>query len=101
MLLNPRPSKNPMATKTPVVADKGLQSPLLSQAIKCGGMIYVSGNIGIVPETMSLVEGSVSDRTVKEAPSSNLLRPVSDDHYHTSYNTALTLGNPHPSSAKP
>jgi enamine deaminase RidA (YjgF/YER057c/UK114 family) len=38
--------------------------PFLSQAIKCQGMVYCSGSVGMDPKTMKLVEGSVGDRTV-------------------------------------
>jgi len=54
-----------MTPKVPVVAEKGLKSPLFSQAIVSDGTIYVSGNIGIIPETMQVVEGTVADRTVR------------------------------------
>ncbi|KAH8813270.1 Endoribonuclease L-PSP/chorismate mutase-like protein [Xylogone sp. PMI_703] len=37
--------------------------PFFSQAIKCNGMVYVSGNVGLDPKTKKLVEGSVGDRT--------------------------------------
>ncbi|KAH8799126.1 Endoribonuclease L-PSP/chorismate mutase-like protein [Xylogone sp. PMI_703] len=37
--------------------------PFLSQAIKCNGMVYVSGNVGLDPDTKRLVEGTVGDRT--------------------------------------
>ena len=38
--------------------------PVFSQAIKCGDMVYVSGNIGNVPgtATMQIVEGTTGDR---------------------------------------
>lgn len=38
--------------------------PVFSQAIKCGEMIYVSGNIGNLPGTgkTQIVEGTVGDR---------------------------------------
>jgi 2-iminobutanoate/2-iminopropanoate deaminase len=38
--------------------------PFFSQAIKCNGMVYCSGSIGMEPTSMKLVEGSVADRTV-------------------------------------
>ncbi len=53
-----------MSPKTPINAEKGLNSPLFSQAIVCNGVIYVSGNIGIDTATMKVVEGNVADRTV-------------------------------------
>ena len=54
-----------MPAKEVITADKGLKSPLLSQAIKYGDTIYVSGNVGIDCVSMKMVEGSVSDRTVR------------------------------------
>lgn len=53
-----------MAPKQVIVSEKGLKSPLFSQAIVHNGTVYVSGNIGIVPSTMQVVEGSVAERTV-------------------------------------
>jgi enamine deaminase RidA (YjgF/YER057c/UK114 family) len=53
-----------MAPKQIVSTDKGLKSNLFSQATINNGTIFVSGNIGIVPSTMKVVEGSVADRTV-------------------------------------
>lgn len=38
--------------------------PFFSQAVKCGGMVYCSGSIGMSVETGKVVEGSVGDRTV-------------------------------------
>ncbi|KIX92288.1 uncharacterized protein Z520_12034 [Fonsecaea multimorphosa CBS 102226] len=52
-----------MAPKQVVTSDKGLKSNLFSQATIHNGTVYVSGNIGIVPSTMKVVEGSVADRT--------------------------------------
>jgi 2-iminobutanoate/2-iminopropanoate deaminase len=49
--------------KQVVTSDKGLKSPLFSQATIHNGTVFVSGNIGIVPSTMKVVEGSVADRT--------------------------------------
>jgi 2-iminobutanoate/2-iminopropanoate deaminase len=34
-----------------------------SQAVKAGGFIYVSGQLGFIPETGKLVEGDVQDET--------------------------------------
>lgn len=53
-----------MSPRTVVHSDKGLDSPLFSQAIICNGMVYVSGNIGMDYATMKEAEGSVTDRTV-------------------------------------
>lgn len=47
-----------------VTSDKGLKSPLFSQATIHNGTVFVSGNVGIIPATGKLVEGSVGDRTV-------------------------------------
>ncbi|KAM3065416.1 hypothetical protein ACMFMF_011140 [Clarireedia jacksonii] len=38
--------------------------PFFSQAIKCQGMVYCSGSVGMDPATNKLVEGSVGDRCV-------------------------------------
>lgn len=38
--------------------------PFFSQAVKYNGMVYCSGNIGLNPTTMKMVEGSVAERTV-------------------------------------
>lgn len=54
-----------MPTKQVVTAENGLKSPLLSQAIKYGDTVYVSGCIGMDFTAMKMVEGSVSDRTVR------------------------------------
>lgn len=53
-----------MPDKEVITAADGLKSPLLSQAIKYGDTIYVSGNVGMDFTAMKMVEGSVSDRTV-------------------------------------
>ncbi|KAJ9499431.1 hypothetical protein H2202_005014 [Exophiala xenobiotica] len=52
-----------MAPKQPVTSDKGLKSPLFSQAIIHNGTVYCSGSVGINPSTNKIVEGSVADRT--------------------------------------
>ena len=43
-----------MAPKTVINSDKGLKSPLFSQAIVHSGTVYVSGNIGADYTTMKL-----------------------------------------------
>lgn len=54
-----------MTLKESVLTDKApAPLPLFSQAIKCNGMVYCSGSIGIEPTSMKLVEGGVADRTV-------------------------------------
>ncbi|PVH69591.1 YjgF-like protein [Cadophora sp. DSE1049] len=53
-----------MAAKTAVVTDKAPPPlPFFSQAIKCNGMVYCSGSIGMDPVAMKLVEGGVEKRT--------------------------------------
>ncbi|KAH7319497.1 Endoribonuclease L-PSP/chorismate mutase-like protein [Rhexocercosporidium sp. MPI-PUGE-AT-0058] len=53
-----------MAAKTAVVTDKAPPPlPFFSQAIKCNGMVYCSGSIGMDPASMKLVEGSIEGRT--------------------------------------
>ncbi|KAH7403168.1 Endoribonuclease L-PSP/chorismate mutase-like protein [Cadophora sp. MPI-SDFR-AT-0126] len=53
-----------MAAKTAVVTDKAPPPlPFFSQAIKCNGMVYCSGSIGMDPVEMKLVEGGVERRT--------------------------------------
>jgi reactive intermediate/imine deaminase len=49
--------------------------PFFSQAIKCNGMVYCSGSIGMEPTSMKLVEGGVADRTVC-CPSLSLIIPA-------------------------
>lgn len=43
-----------MSPKTVINSDKGLKSPLFSQAIIHSGTVYVSGNIGADYTTMKL-----------------------------------------------
>ncbi|KAF4811492.1 RutC family protein [Colletotrichum siamense] len=40
--------------------------PPLSQAMVHGGFIFCSGSIGMNPQTNSIVEGTIADRTVSE-----------------------------------
>jgi 2-iminobutanoate/2-iminopropanoate deaminase len=57
-----------MTLKEPVLTDKAPAMPsLFSQAIKCNGMVYCSGSIGIEPTSMKVVEGGVADRTVNRS----------------------------------
>lgn len=54
-----------MPQKESVSTDKAPPPlPFFSQAIKCQGMVYCSGSIGMDVKTKSLVEGGVADRTV-------------------------------------
>ena len=52
-----------MANRQPVVSDKGVKSPLFSQAMVHGNIVFCSGNIGLNPQTGQVVEGAVGDRT--------------------------------------
>jgi hypothetical protein len=55
-----------MPTKEAITTDKAPPPmPFFSQAIKCQGIVYCSGSIGMDPKTMKLVEGSVADRAVR------------------------------------
>ncbi|KAK5948918.1 hypothetical protein OHC33_010004 [Knufia fluminis] len=54
-----------MPAREVITAADGLKSPLLSQAIKYGDTIYLSGSVGMDFTTMKLIEGSVADRTKK------------------------------------
>jgi enamine deaminase RidA (YjgF/YER057c/UK114 family) len=54
-----------MSPRIAINSEKGLRSPLFSQAIVCNGMVYVSGNIGMDYAKMELIEGGVADRTVR------------------------------------
>ncbi|ESZ98078.1 Brt1 [Sclerotinia borealis F-4128] len=52
-----------MTQKETVSTDKAPPPlPFFSQAIKCQGMVYCSGSIGMDVATMKLVEGGVADR---------------------------------------
>ena len=54
------------ATKELVFTDKAPKPlPQFSQAVKYNGMVYCSGNIGMDPKTWTLVEGTITDRTVR------------------------------------
>jgi enamine deaminase RidA (YjgF/YER057c/UK114 family) len=52
-----------MAPKTAINSEKGLKSPLFSQAVIHSGTVYVSGNIGADYTTMKLA-GDVYEQTV-------------------------------------
>ncbi|KAE8450620.1 hypothetical protein EG329_005964 [Mollisiaceae sp. DMI_Dod_QoI] len=55
-----------MVMKEAVKTDKAPPPmPFFSQAIKCGGMVYCSGSIGMDPTTSKIVEGSVADRAAQ------------------------------------
>ncbi|TVY14946.1 RutC family protein [Lachnellula arida] len=55
-----------MVLKEAVKTDKApLPLPFFSQAIKCQGLVYCSGSVGMDPATSKLVEGSVADRTAQ------------------------------------
>jgi 2-iminobutanoate/2-iminopropanoate deaminase len=64
-----------MPQKEEVRTDKApAPMPFFSQAIKCQGMVYCSGSIGVDPKTSKVVEGNVADRTVCFAYSTSLHR---------------------------
>jgi enamine deaminase RidA (YjgF/YER057c/UK114 family) len=50
--------------KAVLTSDAPAPLPVFSQAIKTDGLIFVSGNVGIHPETNELVEG-VKGQTVR------------------------------------
>jgi enamine deaminase RidA (YjgF/YER057c/UK114 family) len=55
-----------MVQKEAVKTDKAPPPmPFFSQAIKCQGMVYCSGSVGMDPVTKKLVEGGVADRAVR------------------------------------
>lgn len=56
-----------MPTKQVITAESNGKTPLLSQAIKYGDTIYLSGNIGMDFSTNKIVEGSAADRTVRSS----------------------------------
>jgi len=53
-----------MPSKEVISAAGGLKSPLLSQAIRYGDIVYLSGAVGMDFTAMKMIKGSVSDRTV-------------------------------------
>lgn len=53
-----------MAIKEGVVTKDAPSSSFLSQAVKCNGMVYCAGSIGVDPKTNKMVEGTIADRTV-------------------------------------
>lgn len=62
-----------MSPKEAILTDKApAPLPFFSQAIKCNGMVYCSGSIGVDPNTGKLVDGSCGDRAV---------RTISRHHY--------------------
>ena len=60
-----------MASKKEVVESNARPQTLsvmpYSAAVKCNGMVYLSGNIGMDPKTRKLVDGDIKDRTVCES----------------------------------
>lgn len=55
-----------MPTRVAVKTDKAPPPlPVYSQAIICNGMVYCSGQVAISPETKTMVEGGIADRTVR------------------------------------
>lgn len=58
-----------MSAKEVVKADAGLKSSLLSQAIKYGDTVYVSGCVGMDFSANKMIEGSCANRTVRSGRS--------------------------------
>lgn len=56
-----------MPAREVITAETGIKTPLLSQAIKYGDTIFVSGNVGMDFVKNKMIEGSVADRTVGDA----------------------------------
>jgi len=56
-----------MSSKKEVIFTKDAPLPIVPtpfcQAVKCNGMVYCSGNVGMTPDG-EMVKGSVGDRTV-------------------------------------
>lgn len=54
-----------MPTRIVVKTDKAPPPlPVYSQAIVCNGMVYCSGQVAMHPETKTMIQGGISDRTV-------------------------------------
>lgn len=69
--------KKDMAIKAGIATDKAPPPlPFFSQAIKCNGMIYCSGSIGVDPSSKQMVQGSVGERTVRTYPSAQVHSPL-------------------------
>ena len=67
-----------MTIKIAVATDKAPPPlPFFSQAVKCNGMIYCSGNIGMDPETKQMVKGGVGEWTVGTVPFTFLKKGIS------------------------
>lgn len=55
--------------KVPVLTQNAsAPMPILYQGIVYNGVVYVSGSLGIIPSIGKFVEGTVADRTVRNAP---------------------------------
>ncbi|KAF4943362.1 hypothetical protein FSARC_14938 [Fusarium sarcochroum] len=53
-------------TKTGVCTDGAPPpKPFLSQGVIVGNMVYISGSLGMDPSTGKMVEGTITDRTVR------------------------------------
>jgi len=57
-----------MSTKKEIVKTDATPKPFpvmpFSAAVKSNGMVYLSGNIGMDPKTLKMVEGDIKGRTV-------------------------------------
>ncbi|CAF9935849.1 MAG: hypothetical protein ALECFALPRED_006573 [Alectoria fallacina] len=55
-----------MPTRIVVKTDKAPPPlPVYSQAIVCNGMVYCSGQVAMHPETKTMIQGGISDRTAQ------------------------------------
>lgn len=64
---------NNMASKKETVDSDAIPKPFpvmpCSAAVKYGGVVYLSGNIGLDPKTNTIVEGPIENRMVRRATS--------------------------------
>ena len=68
-----------MPSKQVITTETGIKTPLLSQAIKYGDTIYISGNVGMDFVTNKMAQGNVADRTVSEI--SQIFRIQNSTHH--------------------
>lgn len=71
-LSRPATDTNMSTGKKEVVETDAIPKPFpvmpFSAAVKHGGLVYLSGNIGMDPKTLKLVEGDIKERTVSLPP---------------------------------
>jgi len=58
---DPPPETNPQA----VYPEKTEQNLPFSDAVRVGHMLYLSGNIGVLPGTLTLAEGGIQGQTIQ------------------------------------